>query len=196
MSDDTEKEALLAEAKDLGIDIDGRSSVSRIREKIEEYKAGADGPGDPPPLPPLPDDPPASDEHVPEGDIKPSEGEDLSTRDAMINRLIAFGLEEDDIKHHSEAELGKMFKQVKKARDRKQASEREAREKKKQGEDYGRVMNVSVLPLGEGKISTGQHLRGVGDLTYEVDEVIEAMPAHAAKQLIGKGWVREVEPKE
>jgi hypothetical protein len=57
------------------------------------------------------------------------------------------------------------------------------------------VVNVRVLPLGDGKISMGVHIGGVGEAFYEKGEIIQAMPEPRAQALEGVGYVEIVAAK-
>lgn len=50
-----------------------------------------------------------------------------------------------------------------------------------------------VLPLGDGKVSMGKHVAGIGEAYYEKGEVIPELPEPVAKTLEARGYV-EIQP--
>lgn len=50
------------------------------------------------------------------------------------------------------------------------------------------LVSCKVLPLGDGKISTGDHVAGIGEVHYEEGETFQAIEA-TAKAYKAKGWV-------
>lgn len=54
-------------------------------------------------------------------------------------------------------------------------------------------VKARVLPMGDGKVSMGVHIGGIGDAYYEKGEIIPALPEPVAKVLEARGYV-EIQP--
>lgn len=52
-----------------------------------------------------------------------------------------------------------------------------------------------VLPLGDGKVSMGLHIAGIGEAFYEKGETIPGVPEPIARDLEAKGYVEIVAVK-
>lgn len=51
-----------------------------------------------------------------------------------------------------------------------------------------KLVQCKVLPLGDGRISTGEHVAGIGEVHYEEDETFDCLDTTAEKYK-KLGWV-------
>jgi hypothetical protein len=68
------------------------------------------------------------------------------------------------------------------------APKRRGRPPKEDGADRAGYVKVMVIAAGDGRISTGEHIAGIGDLTYARKDVFEC-PRPMAEALQARGFV-------
>jgi hypothetical protein len=56
------------------------------------------------------------------------------------------------------------------------------------------LVSARVLPLGDGKISMGVHVGGIGEVHFDKGEIIPPFPRERAEELQVQGWVEIIEP--
>lgn len=157
------KEALKA-AKDAGIQVDETWTSERIEDAVAKAKAAEEAAA----KAPKPEPKPAAE--VNEED--PIRKEILAEAEsAGMNLADLEGVENDEVLALIGQHVGA-----------------QALKKEDAVEQKGHV-SMRVLKAGDGKISKGVHVPGVGDLKYKQGDVIDGAKAHLAAQLEDRGFV-------
>ncbi|MEL7445091.1 MAG: hypothetical protein AAGK02_04675 [Pseudomonadota bacterium] len=202
-----ERETAIALAEEAGVAIDKRWNVEKIMAAIETAQGAEDGDFDPeetvadgPDAPPQEDLTRARMRAKEAGvDVQPDWSPEkinlvvdtalnpVTSIEAVQNKLGAYGVSEEEMPDDVEG-CERLLEQVLKMRGR----EAEKRQKEALGDDYGKTAACRVLKAGDGKISTGVYLKGMGNMTYDKGDEFEA-PLHAARSLEDRGLVEIVD---
>lgn len=123
--------------------------------------------------------------------------EKLGERDTLTRQITALGLAEEQIDPSwSIEEMRDMVSSLREMHlDNSRKAETE-RLKKELGEDFGKTVDARILKAGDGKISTGIYVAGIGNMTHKRGKIIQNMPLHTARELEDRGFVEIMEKTE
>jgi hypothetical protein len=184
------RQELEAQATEYGVAFDDSTTngdlETAILEAMEKAVAEEAAPE------PAPEAKPKQENAALEGDDGPvsaEEPEKLPPIEALHNKLVAYGVAKDECPSDIE-ECEMLLTQVLQAR--KQAAEK--RQKKDEGDYFGKKAKVRITKMGDGKVSTGRYIAGIGNLCYAQDQT-PIVPLLSAEALEEKGYAEILERK-
>ena len=190
------RQELEAQATEYGISFDDSSTngdlETAILEAMEKAVAEETAPEPAPEAKPAPEEKPEPENATLEGDdgpISAEEPEKLPKIEALHNKLVAYGVAKEECPSDI-AECEMLLQQVLQAR--RQAAEK--RQKKDEGDYYGKKAKVRITKMGDGKVSTGRYIAGIGNLCYAQDQM-PIIPLLSAEDLEARGFVEILERK-
>jgi len=123
--------------------------------------------------------------------------EKLGERETLMRQVGSLGLSEEQVDPDwSIEDLKEMVESLREMHLEKGRKAENARLRQELGEDFGKTVDARVLKAGDGKISTGIYIAGIGNMTHSKGKVLKNMPIHTARELEDRGFVEITENAE